>query len=116
MPATTTENDARLEAGQRIAPPCAPKRFEVLDSLRGICALLVATFHLNVMSHVFELALLRNGWMFVDFFFVLGGFVIMTAYGGGRVRTAGDGWRFLLRRLGRVWPLHLATLAVLVAF
>lgn len=92
-----------------------PSRFEALDSWRGICAVLVAVYHIRVTSHVFGTTVLQMSWMFVDFFFVLSGFVIMEAY-GGRLRSGDEAWRFLLRRLGRVWPLHVAMLGVLLAF
>lgn len=51
--------------------------------------------------------------MFVDFFFVLSGFVITHAY-VGRLKSASDGRNFLVRRLGRVWPLHAATLIAFI--
>ena len=89
-------------------------RFQVLDSWRGVCALLVALFHLDVLSHVWGLAILRNAYLFVDFFFVLSGFVISHAY-GARLNTHHDLGIFMIRRLGRVWPLHLAVLAAFVA-
>ena len=89
-------------------------RFQVLDSWRGVCALLVALFHLDALSHVWGLPLLRNAYLFVDFFFVLSGFVITHAY-GGRLNSGLDLGIFMIRRLGRVWPLHLAVLAAFVA-
>jgi peptidoglycan/LPS O-acetylase OafA/YrhL len=50
----------------------------------------------------------------VDFFFVLSGFVIARAYTDQLV--AGTSlFTFMARRAGRLWPLHAATLAVLVA-
>lgn len=88
-------------------------RFEVLDALRGLCAVLVVFFHMPVSSHFHALALTRHGYLFVDFFFVLSGFVIAHAY-GGRIRNAADAGRFLVRRIGRVWPLHIAILAAFV--
>lgn len=55
---------------------------------------------------------MRNAYLFVDFFFVLSGFVIASTY---QERIAGgfSVWRFMLLRLGRLYPLHIA---VLVAF
>lgn len=111
-----TASQRRSRGGRSSHTSALPGRFEALDSWRGICALLVATFHLHVTWHGFETILVRRSWMFVDFFFVLSGFVIMSAYGGGRLSSAADARRFLLRRLGRVWPLHLAMLGVLLAF
>ena len=55
-------------------------RFHVLDGWRGVCALLVALFHVNAVGHFYGLPVVRNGLLFVDFFFVLSGFVITHAY------------------------------------
>jgi peptidoglycan/LPS O-acetylase OafA/YrhL len=88
-------------------------RFEVLDALRGLCALLVVFFHLPVSSHFHALPLTRHGYLFVDFFFVLSGFVIAHAY-RKRIGSLGDAGRFLIRRIGRVWPLHVVILAAFV--
>lgn len=91
----------------------AQQRFDVLDSLRGLCALLVVFFHLPVSSHLHPLALFRHGYLFVDFFFVLSGFVIAHAY-GGRLGSAKDFVPFVIKRLGRVWPLHAVMLAAFI--
>jgi peptidoglycan/LPS O-acetylase OafA/YrhL len=61
------------------------ERFIALDSWRGIAACLVALFHLEayshlVYSHLNAAPFLRNSWLFVDFFFVLSGFVIAANY------------------------------------
>jgi len=89
-------------------------RFRALDSWRGICALLVAAHHLEARSFLYWQPLVRNAWLFVDFFFVLSGFVIAHAYGeklssGPQVRS------FVIRRFGRLWPLHVTILAALIA-
>ena len=91
----------------------AAQRFDVLDALRGLCALLVVFFHLPVSSHLHPLPLFRHGYLFVDFFFVLSGFVIAHAY-GARLGSWRDVGPFLIRRLGRVWPLHAVMLAAFV--
>lgn len=87
----------------------AGARFVVLDSWRGLAACMVALFHLRVQSHVSELGLVRNAYLFVDFFFVLSGFVIAAGY-GERLAGGFGFWRFMLLRFGRVYPLHLAVL------
>ncbi len=92
----------------------APRRFEALDSLRGVCAILVVMFHMPVASHWRDWGFIQHAYLFVDYFFVLSGFVIAHAY-SGRLKTARDGGRFMVRRLGRVWPLHVAVLAAYVA-
>jgi peptidoglycan/LPS O-acetylase OafA/YrhL len=91
-----------------------PLRFRALDGWRGICALLVAAHHLEVHGFLYWQPLVRNAWLFVDFFFVLSGFVIAHAY--GETLSNGAGFRvFVIRRFGRLWPLHAAVLVALVA-
>ena len=92
----------------------APARFEALDAWRGILALGVALFHLEALTHAWGAPLLKAGWLLVDFFFVLSGFVIAHAY-SGRLNTLREARVFLIRRIGRVWPLHAAMLAAFVA-
>ncbi|MEN6542682.1 acyltransferase [Parvibaculum sp.] len=88
-------------------------RFAVLDGWRGICAILVALFHLSAASHIFYFPPIRNAGAFVDFFFVLSGFVLAHAY-NDRVTTPGDAADFLVRRVGRLWPLHIFMLSLFV--
>ena len=47
--------------------------------------------------------------------FVLSGFVISYAY-SHRLKDGRDAGNFLIRRFGRLWPLHVTTLAALVSF
>lgn len=91
------------------------KRFVVLDSWRGVSACLVALFHLDAYSHLYGVPFLRNSWLFVDFFFVLSGFVIAANYQQRLLDGFGVG-RFLLLRLGRLYPLHLAMLALFISW
>jgi peptidoglycan/LPS O-acetylase OafA/YrhL len=88
----------------------AMNRFAALDGLRGICALAIALFHLQVAIHFYTSALLREAYIFVDFFFVLSGFVIAYAY-SQRLGSGKDVVEFVVRRIGRLWPLHVAVLA-----
>jgi peptidoglycan/LPS O-acetylase OafA/YrhL len=87
--------------------------FRVLDSWRGIAALLVAIFHLNVYSAIYSLDFIRNGYLFVDFFFVLSGFVITHSY-ANRLGTLEGLSAFAIRRFGRLWPLHAVVLLAFV--
>jgi peptidoglycan/LPS O-acetylase OafA/YrhL len=89
-------------------------RFTVLDGWRGIAAACVALFHFQGPSHLVAVPLIKNGFLFVDFFFVLSGFVISHAY-ATRLSTQGEFWTFASRRLARVWPLHMAVLAGFIA-
>ena len=90
-------------------------RFLALESWRGIAACLVALFHLDAYSHLYDLPFLRNSWLFVDFFFVLSGFIIAANYQKRLAEGFGLG-RFLLLRLGRLYPLHFAMLALFIGF
>jgi peptidoglycan/LPS O-acetylase OafA/YrhL len=90
-------------------------RFEALDGWRGVCASLVVLYHFHGYGPIYTSGLVRNSYLFVDFFFVLSGFVIAWNY----ARKLGD-WpgvkRFLILRLGRVYPLHLFMLLCFVAY
>lgn len=90
-------------------------RFETLDSWRGICALFVVVFHfISMMPNSLETSsFVRNSYLFVDFFFVLSGFVLCHSY-RGKVSNPSDLIRFAIRRFGRVWPLHAVVLALFI--
>lgn len=91
------------------------ERFEVLDSWRGICALLVALFHFPATGLISQSAFIGSSYLFVDFFFVLSGFVITSSY-AGRLDDAAGVRRFALVRFGRIYPLHIFMLAAFIAF
>jgi peptidoglycan/LPS O-acetylase OafA/YrhL len=56
----------------------APKRFHGLDGLRGVCALSVVLFHAaNLLRPG---SLMPHGYLAVDMFFILSGFVIALNY------------------------------------
>lgn len=82
-----------------------------LDSLRGLCAVIVALFHFNATGVIANLPLVSNGWLFVDFFFVLSGFVIAAAY-RHRIAAGFSPLRFMWLRFWRLYPLYLAILFV----
>jgi peptidoglycan/LPS O-acetylase OafA/YrhL len=75
---------------------------------------MVALFHCRTDSHISELGLVTNAYLFVDFFFVLSGFVIAAGYEERLARGFGIG-RFMLLRFGRLYPLHMVMLAAFVA-
>jgi peptidoglycan/LPS O-acetylase OafA/YrhL len=84
--------------------------FHNLDALRGLCALLVALFHAVWASHFRGLPLILNGWLFVDFFFVLSGFVIAHTY-WSRLHDWTSVGNFVVRRFFRLYPIHILTFA-----
>lgn len=78
--------------------------YEILDGLRGVAALMVLVFH---VFDACQSNILPHGYLAVDFFFVLSGFVIGYAYD--------DRWQqgltiggFLRRRLIRLHPMVVA--------
>ena len=85
-------------------------RFVALDSWRGIAALMVAAYHFEATWHGHGASLLANSYLFVDFFFVLSGFVIAHAY-GAKINSARDLAAFAVRRFGRLWPLAASVIA-----
>ena len=95
--------------------PAIPERFQVLDSWRGIAAVMVVLFHVQIVSNIHDLPLVRAGETFVDFFFVLSGFVIAHAY-AGRVNSRQQFVGFVVQRLGRVYPLHAVMLLLYLLF
>lgn len=85
--------------------------YDILDGLRGVAALLVVVFHLceaHATSHFDQL--LNHGYLAVDFFFALSGFVIGYAYDDrwGRMTVGG----FFKRRLIRLQPMVVLGMAV----
>ena len=96
------------------AHPIAPGRFVALDSLRGLVALAIVFFHMGDFGWIAGFKPFRFGWMLVEFFFVLSGFVIAASY-GARLAQGYPRWRFVLIRFFRVYPLHILTVALFVA-
>ena len=80
------------------------RHFEVLDGLRGIAALSVVTFHFMEMAIAdYSKNFIGHGFLAVDFFFCLSGFVIGYAY-DDRIGKIGI-VEFLKSRLIRLHPL-----------
>lgn len=91
------------------------KRFLVLDSFRGLCALAVIVHHSHAVQSFTELAFFRHANYLVNFFFVLSGFVLYHIY-ADRLGTGAQFKRFVIARICRLYPLHLATLIVALLF
>jgi peptidoglycan/LPS O-acetylase OafA/YrhL len=89
-------------------------RFHALDGLRGLCALAVALFHLYEFMKVPSPQSIGHAFAFVDFFFVLSGFVLAHAF-FDKLALKGGGWSFAIRRFGRMYPLHFFMLMLFVA-
>jgi len=109
-----------------------PKRqtnqyLHALTALRGIAALWVVLFHMDVIIFYRELGtllphewsgLLTQGYLWVDFFFILSGFIICHIYSkqlSGNFQTRNI-IKYLTARFFRIYPLHLFTLILLTGF
>lgn len=80
-------------------------RYEILDGLRGVAAVIVVIFHLfETYSKGIPYQILNHGYLAVDFFFVLSGFVVGYAYDGrwAKGMTLGN---FFKRRIIRLQPM-----------
>lgn len=80
-------------------------RYEILDGLRGVAALMVLGFHLlETYSKGPVFQIINHGYLAVDFFFMLSGFVISYAYDDrwdGQMKLRD----FFKRRLVRLHPM-----------
>jgi peptidoglycan/LPS O-acetylase OafA/YrhL len=100
----------------------AARELPLLTPLRGVAALFVVAFHLRFyvpnLGYAYHAPLLHFGYLWVDFFFILSGFIIAHVYGAGLERgLAGFPYaRFLYLRWCRIYPLHAAVMALFVVF
>lgn len=90
-------------------PAMASKpRFEILDGLRGVAAMIVVIFHLfETYSSGPTAQIFNHGYLAVDFFFILSGFVIGYAY-DDRWAKGMTTWNFFRRRIIRLQPMVIA--------
>lgn len=115
-----------LPRAPRAEPPvppaaCAPARDRIgsVDALRGIAAASVAWFHLTHMDFRFlpDGALKSSGsygWLGVEIFFVISGFVIPWSLHRARYTPRGFA-RFVTRRVVRLDPPYLVSMLLVLA-
>ena len=97
----------------------AKPELRALTSVRGLAAWFVVLYHIRLSIgglHAEWVAVFAKGYLAVDFFFLLSGFVIWLSWSeklrsGGMAAVPG----FLRKRVARIWPLHLFMLGVAVA-
>ncbi|MGL9621309.1 acyltransferase [Bradyrhizobium sp. U531] len=89
------------------------RRFVVLDFYRFVAALGVFIFHLKLIDTGISPAWNGSYGLFVDMFFILSGFVISYSYPSDARGVAAYS-RFMIRRIARIYPLHLLSLLVFV--
>lgn len=108
-------------------------RFHSLDALRGVAALSVVLWHWqhfffegHALPHDFKPTQMlpmfealrifyQDGWLAVDLFFSLSGFIFFWLYAGTINDRRVTGRKFFILRFSRLYPLHFLTLLT-VAF
>jgi len=92
------------------------QHYEILDGLRGVAAIAVVTFHfMEIIISDYSKNFIGHGFLAVDFFFCLSGFVIAYAY-DSRIGSMGLK-AFFTSRLIRLHPLVvLGTVLGLIGF
>ncbi len=94
----------------------AKSEIKALTGLRGIAAMMVAVYHVNPELSARSApgigTILGKGYIWVDLFFVLSGFVLALNYAprfaeGISINGWGD---FLIRRIARIYPLYVAVI------
>lgn len=86
-------------------------RFLVLDSFRGLCAIFVVMYHISIANSIAAHDFFRSSYLFVEFFFILSGFVLAHSYAykdGLTFKT------FIFPRAFRIFPLHLFVLTMMI--
>jgi peptidoglycan/LPS O-acetylase OafA/YrhL len=94
--------------------PRRPVKLAQLDVLRGICALMVALNHASFRAPIRDSDVVHNAPLFVDFFFVLSGFIMFYNYAS--LASGSQLGRFMGLRFFRLYPLHAAMLLVFLAY
>ena len=90
------------------------ERIAVIEAMRGIASISVACFHFGVpLATALPQTLTSFGWLGVDVFFVISGFVIPLSLYGRKYRTK-DFPAFLLRRLVRLEPPYIVSIVLTI--
>lgn len=92
-------------------------KIQSIEMLRGIAAFLVAWYHFTQGNHQFlSDGWLKSsgvwGWLGVEMFFVISGFVIPFALYKGQFIFSTDWYRFLLKRITRIDPPYLVSIGL----
>jgi peptidoglycan/LPS O-acetylase OafA/YrhL len=95
----------------------AQSHIRAITGLRGLAAVMVWSFHAFIAARL-ECPACSAGWVGVDIFFVLSGFVMMWAWGdtGRWQRSLTSTWlQYAARRVLRIFPAYYLQFAVLLA-
>jgi peptidoglycan/LPS O-acetylase OafA/YrhL len=104
-------------------------RFAALDGLRGLASFVILVLHYRFLTDRWNDALVQQnpfasqlivlykfGWLAVEFFFVLSGFIFFWKYGQRITDKAITLTEFAMLRLSRLYPLHFVTLFLVIPF
>ncbi len=92
-------------------------RITKLDGLRGIFSLMIVFLHYKkplLPNYIYDSFIIRESYAFVDFFFVLSGFVIAHNYNS--LKSKDEFWKYLKKRFARLYPLLLFTVLINLSF
>src|SRR6218665_2359142 len=76
-------------------------RYYLLDAMRGIGAIAVLQYHAKFITNISQ-----SGYLAVDFFFALSGFIIALEY-ESKLRSGFSLRKFIESRIKRLYPLYL---------
>lgn len=88
--------------------------YKPLDAIRGILALAVVFYHAQWGGFLSSNAFAQNGYLAVDTFFCLSGFLMFILY--RTLSTGGDVKTFMIKRFARLYPLHFFTLIMALLY
>ncbi|VVQ19845.1 acyltransferase family protein [Pseudomonas fluorescens] len=94
-----------------------------LDGLRAFAVLLVIFFHYTITfpdhsssTHLSPIwKFFSIGWVGVDIFFVISGYLIAAMLIRNPINTTGDYWKYLLRRAKRLLPAYVTCSTIFIA-
>ncbi len=118
-----TESGGPGQIGRPIVFLCdtSAMQFPMIDVLRAVAALLVMVYHVTALGQwsrfndsVWGLPF-RQGWIGVDLFLVISGFVITLSAARAHANSPADfKWAFMQRRFRRLLPLYVLTCVIFV--
>jgi peptidoglycan/LPS O-acetylase OafA/YrhL len=98
--------------------PVHRDRIQIVDSLRGVAALSVAWFHFTYGGALLANGWLKSsgefGWVGVDIFFVISGFIIPYTMSLRGYTLRRDFGTFILKRVIRLDPPYLVTIVITI--
>jgi len=95
-----------------------PDNIATLTSLRFFAASFVVMFHffLTLSPELRpDTGIVEKGYIAVDFFFILSGFILTRVYLSQIIEGSFSAKSFLIKRIARVYPLHIFTLLFWIA-